>query len=314
MSGLLSVIIPSYNEEAMIDKAAFVIHDLLEASGIIHELLFIDDGSKDETWKEIQTVSENLFVVRGLHLSRNFGKESAIYAGLSYAEGSCCVVIDCDLQHPPEKIVEMYRLWEDGYEIVEAVKSDRGKESFFHSFCANSFYRVISGVTHIDMRHASDFKLLDSKAVKVLLDMKERNSFFRALSYWIGFKTVQIQFDVQERMEGVSKWSSWSLIKYAVSNVTSFSSAPMQLVTILGIVTFVISFIMGVMALVQKYMGQALEGFTTVIILLLITSSLIMTSLGIIGYYIAKIYDEIKGRPKFIISEKCGEGYMAKND
>lgn len=164
------------------------------------------------------------------------------------------------------------------------------------------------------MRHASDFKLLDSKAVKVLLDMKERNSFFRALSYWIGFKTVQIQFDVQERMEGVSKWSSWSLIKYAVSNVTSFSSAPMQLVTILGIVTFVISFIMGVMALVQKYMGQALEGFTTVIILLLITSSLIMTSLGIIGYYIAKIYDEIKGRPKFIISEKCGEGYMAKND
>lgn len=164
------------------------------------------------------------------------------------------------------------------------------------------------------MRHASDFKLLDRKAVTALLEMKERNSFFRVLSYWIGFKTAQIQFEVQERMLGVSKWSSWSLIKYAVSNVAAFSSAPMQLVTILGMITFAISFVMGVMALVQKFMGHALEGFTTVIILVLLTSSLIMTSLGIIGYYIAKIYEEIKGRPKFIVSEICEGGHCKMID
>lgn len=314
MSGLLSVIIPSYNEETMIDKTASVIHKLLKDSGIAHELLFVDDGSKDDTWEGIQNVATNISVVRGLHFSRNFGKESAIYAGLSYSKGACCVVIDCDLQHPPEKIVEMYRLWEAGYEVVEAVKSERGKESLFHSFCAKCFYSIISNVAHIDMRHASDFKLLDRKAVTALLEMKERNSFFRALSYWIGFKTAQIQFEVQERMLGVSKWSSWSLIKYAVSNVASFSSAPMQLVTILGMITFGISFVMGVMALVQKFMGHALEGFTTVIILVLLTSSLIMTSLGIIGYYIAKIYEEIKGRPKFIVSEICEGGGTLQND
>ena len=309
MRRLLSIIIPSYNEESMLPKTATTIHKILKDTDIPHELLFIDDGSKDGTWEKIQEISNTLPIVCGLHFSRNFGKESAIYAGLSYAKGSCCVVMDCDLQHPPEKIIEMYHLWEKGYEIVEAVKSDRGKESFFHSFCAKWFYCIISSVAHIDMRYSSDFKLLDRKVVTALLEMKEKNSFFRALSYWVGFKSTQVHFEVQERMEGISKWSTWSLIKYAVSNVASFSAAPMQSVTILGMVTFITSIIIGIVALSQKFMGKALEGFTTVIILLLFTSSLIMMSLGIIGYYIAKIYEEIKGRPKFIISDKCGEDF-----
>ena len=136
--------------------------------------------------------------------------------------------------------------------------------------------------------------------------MKEKNSFFRALSSWIGFKTIQVEFDVQERLEGESKWSTWSLIKYAVSNVSAFSTAPMQLVTVLGVIMFFVSAVMGTIALVQKFLGQALEGFTTVIVLQLFSSSLIMVSLGIIGYYISKIYEEIKGRPKYIVSDTCG--------
>lgn len=130
----------------MIEKAASAIHNLLKDCGIIHELLFVDDGSKDGTWNEIEKLSRDLPVVQGLRLSRNFGKESAIYAGLTYAKGSCCVVIDCDLQHPPEKIVEMYHLWQDGYEIIEAVKCERGEESFIHSFCAKCFYNLITPV------------------------------------------------------------------------------------------------------------------------------------------------------------------------
>ena len=303
----LSVIIPSYNEEAMIPKTAQVIHDLLAENAIAHELVFVDDGSKDGTWAQIRNAAQACDAVRGIHFSRNFGKESAIYAGLYYAKGDCSVVIDCDLQHPPEKIVEMYRLWEEGYEIVEAVKSDRGEESAFHALSAKAFYAIISGVTKIDMRRASDFKLLDKKAVTVLLNMKEKNSFFRALSSWIGFKSAQVEFEVRERTEGESKWSTKSLIRYALSNVAAFSAAPMQLVTVLGAVMFAVSIVLGAIALIQKFTGQALGGFTTVILLQLFSSSIIMISLGIIGYYISKIYEEVKGRPKFIVSEECGE-------
>lgn len=307
MEKILSVIVPSYNEEAMIEKTASVIDGILCEAGIAHELLFVDDGSKDQTWNKIQSVSNQINTVRGIHFSRNFGKESAIYAGLFYARGDCCAVIDCDLQHPPEKLVEMYHLWADeGYDIVEAVKQDRGEESAFYALSAKLFYDIISIVTKIDMRHASDFKLLDKKAVTVLLNMRERNSFFRALSSWIGFHSTQIEFQVQERVEGESKWSMWSLIMYALSNISSFSTAPMQLVTIMGVLMLIISVIIGAIALVQKYMGVALGGFTTVIVLQLFSSSIIMMSLGIIGFYIAKIYEEVKARPKFIVSETCG--------
>lgn len=307
MSALLSVIIPSYNEERMIARTASVIDDLLQQAAIDHELLFIDDGSRDDTWHQIQQAAGERASVRGIHFSRNFGKESAIYAGLYYATGDCAVVIDCDLQHPPEKIVEMYRLWEEGYEIVEAVKSDRGEETALHAASASLFYKIISSVTGIDMSRASDFKLLDRKAVNVLLNMKEKNSFFRALSSWIGFRSTQIEFEVQERTEGTSKWSTKALVKYAITNVSSFSAAPMQVVTVLGGIMFAVSLVLGGISLAQKITGQALGGFTTVIILQLFSSSIIMLSLGIIGYYIEQIYEEIKGRPKFIVSETCGK-------
>lgn len=307
MSKLLSVIIPAYNEESMIETTASEITGILDRAAIFHELIFVNDGSKDDTWTKIKSVCQGNPKVRGIHLSRNFGKESAMFAGLSYAKGDCCVLIDCDLQHPPAKIVEMYRLWEEGYEIVEAVKSSRGEESFFHSMGAACFYKIISISTGIDMKRASDFKLLDRSAVTVLLNMKEKNAFFRAMSSWIGFQTTRIEFDVQERTVGKSKWSSWSLVKYAVTNIASFSAAPMQIVTILGGVMFLMSLVLGVNAIYQKVMGIALGGFTTVILLQLFTGSVIMMSLGIIGFYIAKIYEEVKGRPRFIISETCGE-------
>lgn len=306
MSELLSVIIPAYNEEAMIIKITNAISDILDGAGIGYEMIFVDDGSSDGTWKVIKETSDRYPAVKGIHFSRNFGKESAIYAGLSYAVGTCAVVIDCDLQHPPEKIIEMYRLWQDGYEVVEAVKAGRGEESALYSFCAGKFYELISAVTKTDMSRASDFKLLDRKAIDALLKMKERDSFFRALSSWIGFKTIQVEFEVQKRTEGRSKWSFWSLVKYAVSGITSFTAAPMQVVTLLGCLLFMVSIVLSVTALVQKVMGQALGGFTTVIIFQAFSSSIIMMALGIIGYYLSKIYEEIKGRPKYIVSESYG--------
>lgn len=301
---MLSVVTPAYNEEQMIHKTAKTISKILEKENIEYEIIFVNDGSKDNTWEEICEIGESNPKIRGVSFSRNFGKESAMFAGLSESKGDCVVVIDCDLQHPPEKIVEMYRLWEKGYEVIEGIKTSRGKESRMHAFAAKCFYSLISNATNIDMSHASDFKLLDRKAVNVILNMSEKNAFFRALSSWVGFKTTQVEYDVQEREAGDSKWSTISLIKYAITNITSFTSVPMQIVTVLGTIMFVVTAIFAIITFMQKMLGQSLDGFTTVIILQCFTGSVIMLSLGIIGYYIAKIYDEIKGRPRYIISER----------
>ena len=301
---LLSVILPAYNEEKMIEKAGTVIGRILEEQKIPYEIIFVDDGSKDRTWAEIDRTAVNNPHIAGVHFSRNFGKESAMLAGLANAKGDCCVVMDCDLQHPPETVVEMYRLWEQGYEVVEGVKHSRGKESLAHKASAGMFYKLISKAVGIDMSRASDFKLLDRKAVDALLDMPERNAFFRALSAWIGYKTTSVEFDVREREEGESKWSTKSLIRYAITNIVSFSSAPMQFVTGAGVFVFLLAVILGIQTLIHYFTGNAVEGFTTVILLLLLIGSILMISLGIIGYYISKIYEEVKGRPRYLISRK----------
>lgn len=301
---LLSVILPAYNEEKMIEKAQDTLGRILSEQDIPYEIVFVDDGSKDQTWSEIEKAAEKDNHVAGVHFSRNFGKESAMMAGLASAGGDCCVVMDCDLQHPPETVVEMYRLWEQGYEVVEGVKHSRGKESLAHRASAGMFYKIISKAVGIDMSRASDFKLLDRKAVDALLEMPERNAFFRALSAWIGYKTTSVEFDVREREEGVSKWSTKSLIRYAITNIVSFSSAPMQLVTGAGVFMFLLAVVLGIQTLVHYFTGNAVEGFTTVILLLLLIGSILMISLGIIGYYISKIYEEVKGRPRYLISRK----------
>lgn len=298
---MLSVIIPSYNEEKCIEKAYDTIYSLLEKNNIDSEFIFVDDGSRDSTYKVISELSRVKDNVTGLHFSRNFGKESAISAGLAAVNGDCAVVIDCDLQHPPEKIVEMYRLWEEGYEIVEGIKKERGRENPVHGIAARIFYSVISRMAGFDMANSSDFKLLDRKVVDVLNKMPERG-FFRAISYWVGYNKTNVEYDVAQRIDGESKWSTRGLIKYAVSNITSYTTAPMQIVTGLGVVMLIISAILGVWTVIDKITGRSIEGIPTVIIITIFIGSIIMISLGIIGYYIARIYEEIKGRPKYIIS------------
>ena len=303
---MLSVVIPAFNEQEMVPAAAGQIDGILSRAGIPHELIFIDDGSRDATWAEIRAESEHRDTVRGVHFSRNFRKEAAIFAGLQAADGDCVAVIDCDLQHPPEKLVEMYRLWEQGVEVVEGVKTDRGEESLAHRVAAKTFYRLISEATHIDMTRASDFKLLARKAVNVLLSMREKRAFFRALSSWIGFRTAEVPYEVRERAAGESKWSTWLLIKYALSNITAFTSLPLHLITGCGAASFLAALIVGIVSIVRLAMGRVVTGLTGAVILLLFLSGLIMVGLGIIGYYLGNIYMEIQDRPRFIVSETCG--------
>ncbi|MBR2765961.1 MAG: glycosyltransferase family 2 protein [Blautia sp.] len=299
---LLSVVIPAYNEEAMLPRTVSALTSILESAEIGFELVFVDDGSRDRTWERIQEAAQADPRIHGIRFSRNFGKESAIFAGLAGARGDCAAVMDCDLQHPPATLIEMYRLWEQGYEVVEAVKRTRGEESLFHKVCSGLFYRIMTKAVGFDMSRASDFKLLDRRAVEALLDIPEKRAFFRALSSWIGYRQASVEFDVQEREAGESKWSTWALIRYAVTNITGYSTAPMLLVMWAGVIVFAIDVILAIQTLLRYRAGTAVEGFTTVILLLLFLGSIIMISLGIIGYYIARIYQEVQGRPRYIIS------------
>lgn len=299
---MLSVIIPAYNEQENIEKTAETIYKILSDNKIECEIMFVDDGSKDSTWEIISRISEENPSVRGLKFSRNFGKEGAIFAGLKACEGDAAVVIDCDLQHPPELIPEMVGLWEQGFEVVEAVKASRGKESFIYKTLAKSFYRLMKNSADVNLDRASDYKLMDRKVIDALNDMPERLTFFRALSSWVGFKTAQLEFHVAPRNAGTTKWNYKKLIKFAISNITGFTNLPLQIITGAGIVFLVFALIFGIQTLVKYFSGTSAEGFSTVILLILITGAFIMLGLGVIGYYMAKIYEEIKFRPRYIVS------------
>ena len=314
---LLSIVLPAYNEEQNIVNTAQVLSKLLEDNGIDYELVFISDGSQDGTFSEIVKAAEENPRIRGAEFSRNFGKEAGIFAGLKLTTGDAVIVMDCDLQHPPQVIPQMWEKWRNGAEVVEGIKSDRGRESLGYKLSAGLFYRIMSRLIGMDMNASSDFKLLDRKVVNVLLKLPERNTFFRALSFWAGFRTESVSYEVQERQFGKSKWSFFSLMRYAITNVTSFSTLPLQVVTIAGLLFLLFSVVLAIQTLVKFLMGTAVEGFTTVILLLLIIGGLLMLSLGVIGHYIAKIYEEVKGRPKYIIShvtenvqgEKCEKNF-----
>lgn len=298
----ISIVVPVYNEGAHIRKSMAYVGNICEKAGILYELVLVDDGSKDNSWEEICAMAKADGRITSVRLSRNFGKEPALCAGLDIASGDAVIVMDADLQHPPEKIPEMVRLWQEGAEVVEGVKTSRGKEKRSYRFCAKLFYGMINKATGIDFDNASDFKLLDRKVIEAMKQMPERMTFFRGMSAWVGFERKTFEFEVAERVDGASKWSLKRLITLAVTAVTSYTSAPLHCITVLGIVMFFGAIVLGVQTLYMKISGHALGGFTTVILLLLLIGSMIMISLGIIGLYLMKIYHEIKGRPRYLTS------------
>ena len=310
----LSVVVPAYNESDVVAKTAITINRILKNAGITHEIVFVDDGSTDHTWKNIESLCAQDINVLGVKLSRNFGKESAILAGLSHAKGSAIAIIDCDLQHPPDLLVDMFRIWAGGgVDIVEGVKLSRGHEGFVYRGFANLFNCLVESLCGIKLKDSSDFKLLDRRVVDIIVNMPERQRFFRALSSWIGYNRVEIPFCVESRMSGNSKFNFRKSAIYALTNIASFSSAPMQLVTFIGVGFSAAAFVMGIHTLLAWILHRAVEGFTTVILLLLIIGSMLMISLGIIGFYIGKIYEEIKFRPPYLVEIVTGGNDMTKN-
>ncbi len=306
---VISIIMPVYNEGEHIVSSVGVVERILQENQIEYEFVLVDDGSKDDSWAKLRKLAEQNNRITSVRLSRNFGKEAALCAGLDAASGDAVIVMDADLQDPPELIPEMVKYWrEEGYDVVEGVKSSRGKEGAVYKFCAKSYYRILLKATGIDLRNASDYKLLDRKVVEAMQQMPEKVTFFRGMSAWVGFERKQVPFEVQPRVMGKTKWSLKRLAGLAFSSITSYTSAPLQLVTILGVVMFFLSLVLGAQTLARYLMGNALEGFTTVILLQLFIGSMLMISLGIIGMYLMKIYHEIKGRPRYLVSKKIKDG------
>ncbi len=302
---LISVVMPAFNEGRHIHASVETVKNILIENGINYEFVLIDDGSKDDTWKQLSELSAEDKRIRSVRFSRNFGKEAALCAGLDEAKGDAVLVMDADLQHPPKLIPQFVNTWLQGdADIVEGVKSDRGRESRIYRFFATLFYRVLLDATGVDLRNASDFRLLDRKVVDAIKMMPEKITFFRGMSSWVGFERKKIPFEVEDRVQGKSKWTIKGLLGLAVTSITSYSSAPLKFIIWLGAIMLFSSLVLGIQTLVRYLMGDALEGFTTVILLLLFIGSVIMMSLGFIGLYLDRIYHEIKGRPRYIISAK----------
>ncbi len=298
---MLSVIMPIYNENDIYKGVERTI-GVLTSANIPYEIILVDDGSTNNSWNEISNLADKYDTITAIALSRNFGKENALCAGLDAATGACCLCIDSDMQHPPEVIPEMYRLWkEEGFEVVEGVKNARIKENLLYRFCAKSFYSLLKKIADIDLQNASDFRLLDRAALEAWKLMPEKVAFFRGMSSWIGFKRTQVFFDVSERETGKSKWSVKSLIKLALNAITSYSSVPLYFSTCFGMIFLLFFMILFIETLYMKFSGHAQSGFTTVIILQLIIGAITMINIGIIGIYIKKIYEEVKNRPRYII-------------
>lgn len=299
---LLSVVIPLYREGDHLAATLGHICRLLQTLDMDHELILVDDGSPDFTWRVITELAAGDARIRGLRLSRNFGKEAALAAGLERARGNPVVLMDGDLQHPPELLPHMIAAWRQGAEVVEAVKLQHGG-SLASRIQARLFYRTFSLLSGHDLKGASDFKLMDQRVLQAWRLMGERNLFFRGMHAWLGFRRVELPFEVPERTGGRTGWSLVDLVRLATTAVTSFSSAPLHLVSLVGAAFAVFAVALGLQTLYLKFSGGAVSGFTTVILLLLVIGSAMMMGLGIIGTYVARIYDEVKGRPRYIVAE-----------
>ena len=300
----IDIVIPCYNEELNILSLVNKIDATVANTSYIHTFIFVDDGSTDNTCLRIKKISELRENVCLIKLSRNFGKEAAIAAGLKQCTSDGAIIIDADLQHPPNLIPDMICEWEKGAHIVDAVKTSRHKEKPLRRMASAIFNKIFSRLTGLDFAGASDFKLLDKKAIDILNNIEEKTRFFRGLTHWIGLNHVTVEFKVEDRNAGRTKWNTLDLFRLSIDAVTSHSQKPLQIISFLGIFTLLFSILLGVQTLYNKLSGNAFSGFTTVIIVMLILASIIMIGIGLLGTYLSKIYDEVKGRPICII-----EGY-----
>ena len=304
----LSVVAPVYCEgdhlPEFVAALAAELNQLKATSALKYEIVLVDDGSSDNTWAVMRTLAPQYLCLRCLRLSRNFGKDAALSAGLAAARGDAVITMDSDMQHPAALIPEMVALWRTGtVDVVDVRKQERQAESLLSKICAVSFYRIFRMLTSYDLRGSGDFKLLDRKVVDAWKSLGERKLFYRGLTSWMGFRHEQILFTPCRRCGGSSKWSLARRVTLAVDSMTSFSGKPLLLIGIITLLFYGLSFFVGCEALWSYATGQARSGFTTVILLILLTGSAILTGLCIMSAYFHHAFVELKGRPRYLLAE-----------
>ena len=302
---LVSVVLPCRDEAANVPRVIGAVRSALGPAGVDYEFVVVDDGSADATWEAIQSAARDDPKVRGLRLSRPFGKEAAIAAGLDVARGDAVLVMDADMQHPPSLVPDMVRSWTEGHDVVEAVKSSRGREPAWYRAFSRLFYAAMNRLSGLDLAGSSDFKLLDARVVAAWRRFDERTLFFRGLVSWMGFRRDRVWFEVADRASGSSVWGFTALARLALSGIAAFSSIPLQLVTAFGVAFLLLGLWLGVRAVIVKFSGLAIDGITILILLNVITGSVVMISLGIIGQYVAQIYLEVKRRPRYLVRDRA---------
>ena len=304
MGNLLSVIVPCYNEGKVIEKTTEAISSALSDQEFNFELIFVNDGSKDDTLGDIKGISSKDSRIKYISFSRNFGKEAAMLAGLQYCKGDCAVIMDADLQHPPELIPEMYQKYKMGYDQVIAKRSRTGDSKTATVF-AHIYYKLANKLVNIEMVDgAGDFRLLSRKAIEALISLQENNRFSKGLFSWIGFNQTYIEYENRERAAGETKWSFKGLLSYGVDGILSFNNQPLRICIYMGGVFIGISLVYLIYLFVQILIhGIDAPGYFTTILLITLLGGIQLFSIGIIGEYIGRIYFEVKRRPCYIIQE-----------
>lgn len=306
----VSILIPAYNEEEVL----YTLYDRLEnvmnkLSNYEFEVLLINDGSKDNTLNILRELRKKDNRMCYINLSRNYGKETAMIAGLDYVTGDCCIILDADLQDPPELIEDMLKYWEQGYDDVYAKRKSRAGESFMKKFTSSLFYKTLQKSTRIPIqKNTGDFRLLDRRCVDALRKFRESERYTKGMFSWIGFNKKEILFDRDPRVAGTTKWNYWKLIDLAIEGITSFTTKPLRISSFLGVIISFCAFVYIVIIIARTLiMGEAVKGYPSLMAVILFLGGVQLLSLGIIGEYIGRIFNETKRRPLYFVEEYNGE-------
>ena len=304
----ISCVVPVYNEAEVVTPFLEALTEQLKVLTSKFEIIVVDDGSRDHTLELVEQLTQHNPHIKLIAFSRNFGKEAALTAGIDAIEGEVTLLIDADFQHPLEMIPVFLNYWRNGYDMIYGVRTDRRGESWFKQKGAQAFYRIMSNSTGIDMPpHAGDFRMMSSNVVDALKQMPERGRFMKGIYAWVGFKSIGIPFEVQERMAGESGWGYRKLTNLALSGITSFTAVPLRLMGALGLlISFISTFYAFFMIFRTLVLGSPLPGWPTVIIAITFIGGVQLLSLGVLGEYIAGIFNEVKQRPTYLVQKRCG--------
>ena len=306
----VTLLIPAYNEEKSLEPLRVEVCKLMDGEQAYDwEVLLVDDGSRDRTLEMLREMHQKDNRISYISLSRNFGKENAMLAGLDYADGDAVVIMDADLQDPPSLVPQMLELWEEGYDDVYAKRASRGKESWLRKRFSLLFYKILAHATRFEMlQNVGDFRLLDRKCVEALRRMRESERYTKGLFCWIGYRKKEIIFDRGDRVAGSSNWSFLSLLNLAIEGITSFTTAPLRISTVMGALISLVAFVALVYYVVKTIIwGDPMQGFPTLITVMLFIGGVQLISIGIIGEYLGRVFNEVKNRPVYLCREHNGK-------